>query len=150
MANDSPHDAWSLLVLKAQRGLHDARQLLAQAQTREAQLQASQQRVQAMLAEYRRRHTEALEDGQIMADTLNERQFMSQLQLLLDQSLRATSEAHRVSQARAQAVAAARAELDKAEKLQAHARDRERVWRDRAEQKAQDELATLRFQWRGA
>lgn len=150
MAQDTAHDAWSLLVLKAQRALHEARQLLAQSQAREAQLLASEQRLQAMLAEYRRRHSDALEGGQLMADTLNERQFMSQLQLLLDQSLRATTEARRIRESRAQAVAAAQAALDKAEKLQAHARDRERVWRERVEQKAQDELATLRFQWRGA
>ncbi len=144
------HDAWSLLVLKAQRAHQEAQQALAQAQAREAQLIAAEQRVQAMLAEYRRRHTAGLEDGQLMADTLNERQFMSQLQLLLDQSMRATTQARHLCEAQARAVVAARAEVDKAEKLQAHARQRERVWRDRAEQKAQDDLATLRFQWRGA
>ena len=36
-----------------------------------------------MLAEYRRRQTEALDGGQMMADTRNDRQFMAQLQRLV-------------------------------------------------------------------
>jgi flagellar export protein FliJ len=147
---DGQRDAWSLLLLKAQRAHHQAQQQLALAQSREAQLLASEQRVQAMLAEYRRRQTEALDGGQMMADTRNDRQFMAQLQRLLDQSFRATAQARRDREAQAQAVLAARAEVDKAEKLEAHARARERVWRDRVEQKAQDDLATMRFQWRTA
>lgn len=149
--NEGKHDAWSLLLLKAQRAHQDAQQALAVARAREAQLVASEHRVRSMLAEYRRRHNEALAgDGQIMADTLNDRHFMSQLQSLLDQSLRASSQARRQREAQAQAALAARAEVDKAEKLQGHARARERVWADRVEQKAQDDLATMRFQWRGA
>jgi flagellar export protein FliJ len=147
---DGQRDAWSLLLLKAQRAHQQAQQQLALAQSREAQLLASEQRVQAMLAEYRRRQTEALDGGQMMADTRNDRQFMAQLQRLLDQSFRATAQARRDREAHAQAVLAARAEVDKAEKLEAHARARERVWRDRVEQKAQDDLATMRFQWRTA
>ncbi len=147
---DATHDAWSLLLLKAQRALQDAQQALARAQAREAQLLASEQRVQAMLAEYRRRQRAVLEDGQMMADTLNDRQFVSQLQQLLDQSMRASTQARIHREAQAQAVLAARAEVDKAEKLQAHARAREQVWRARAEQKAQDDLATMRFHWRSA
>ena len=147
---DGQRDAWSLLLLKAQRAHQQAQQQLALAQSREAQLLASEQRVQAMLAEYRRRQTEALDGGQMMADTRNDRQFMAQLQRLLDQSFRATAQARRDREVQAQAVLIARAEVDKAEKLEAHARARERVWRDRVEQKAQDDLATMRFQWRTA
>lgn len=147
---DGQRDAWSLLLLKAQRAHQQAQQQLALAQSREAQLLASEQRVQAMLAEYRRRQTEALDGGQMMADTRNDRQFMAQLQRLLDQSFRATAQARRDREVQAQAVLTARAEVDKAEKLEAHARARERVWRDRVEQKAQDDLATMRFQWRTA
>lgn len=147
---DGKHDAWSLLLLKAQRSLQDAQQQLAQAQAREAQLLASEQRVRAMLAEYRRRQNAALEDGQLMVDTLNDRQFLGQVQQLLDQSMRASTQARLQREIQAQAVLAARAEVDKADKLQAHARAREQVWRQRAEQKAQDDLATMRFQWRSA
>ncbi len=147
---DGHRDAWSLLLLKAQRAYQDAQQQLALAQTREAQLIASQQRVQAMLGEYRRRQFESLDGGQMMADTRNDRQFMAQLQKLLEQSMRAAAQARRFREAQAQAVLVARAEVDKAEKLQAHAQAREQVWRDRVEQKAQDDLATMRFQWRGA
>lgn len=150
LRQETRHDAWSLLLLKAQRAHQEAQQQLAQAQTREAQLQTSEQRVRAMLAEYRRRQNAALEEGQMMADTLNDRQFLGQLQQLLDQSMRASAQARRQREALAQAVLAARAEVDKADKLQAHARARERVWRERVEQKAQDDLATMRFQWRSA
>lgn len=144
------HDAWSLLVLKASRSLQDAQQRLSQAQAREAQLVASELRLRTMLMEYRRRHNDVTADGQLMADTLNDRQFMHQLQQLLDQSLRATTAARVQREAVAKEVVQARTELDKAEKLEIHARARERVWQERAEQKAQDDLATMRFQWRGA
>ena len=147
---DGKHDAWSLLLLKAERGLQDAQQQLAQAQAREAQLLASEQRVRAMLAEYRRRQNAALEEGQLMVDTLNDRQFLGQVQQLMDQSMRASTQARLQREAQAKVVLAARAEVDKADKLQAHARAREQVWRQRAEQKAQDDLATMRFQWRSA
>lgn len=150
LRQDDQRDAWSLLLLKAQRALKEAQQQLALAQSREAQLIASEQRVQAMLMEYRQRQINALDGGQMMADTLNDRQFIAQLQRLMDQSLRATAEARRQREVQAQAVLAARAEVDKAEKLEAHARARERIWRDRVEQKAQDDLATMRFQWRSA
>ncbi len=150
LRQDGQRDAWSLLLLKAQRALKEAQQQLALAQSREAQLIASEQRVQAMLMEYRQRQINALDGGQMMADTLNDRQFIAQLQRLMDQSLRATAEARRQREVQAQAVLAARAEVDKAEKLEAHARARERIWRDRVEQKAQDDLATMRFQWRSA
>jgi flagellar biosynthesis chaperone FliJ len=144
------HDAWSLLVLKASRNLQDAQKRLAQVQAREAQLAASEQRVRTMLIEYRRRHLDVTASGQLMADTLNDRQFMGQLQQLLDQSMRATTAARLQRDALLKEVARARIELDRAEKLEVHARARERVWRERADQKAQDDLATLRFQWRGA
>lgn len=150
LRQDGQRDAWSLLLLKAQRALQEAQQQLALAQSREAQLIASEQRVQAMLMEYRQRQINALDGGQMMADTLNDRQFIAQLQRLMDQSLRATAQARRQREVQAQAVLAARAEVDKAEKLEAHARARERIWRDRVEQKAQDDLATMRFQWRSA
>ena len=150
LRQDGQRDAWSLLLLKAQRALKEAQQHLALAQSREAQLIASEQRVQAMLMEYRQRQINALDGGQMMADTLNDRQFIAQLQRLMDQSLRATAEARRQREVQAQALLAAQAEVDKAEKLEAHARARERIWRDRVEQKAQDDLATMRFQWRSA
>ncbi len=148
--NPPTPDAWSLLVQKAQRALQACEQQLAQARAREAQLRASEQRVQAMLMEYRRRHDEGQAEGQLMADNLNTRQFIAQLQQLLDQSLRATTAARAQCEAAAQSVLQARQELQKAEKLQEHVRQRDRALAARAEQKRADELATLRYHWRGA
>ncbi len=147
---DKTPDAWSLLVQKAQRALQSCEQQLAQARAREAQLRASEQRVQAMLMEYRRRHDEGQAEGQLMADSLNQRQFIAQLQLLLDQSLRATTAARGQCEAAGQSVLLARQELQKAEKLQEHVRQRDRALVARAEQRRDDELATLRYHWRGA
>ncbi len=143
-------DCWSLLVLKASRALQDAQQRAAQGQSRLEQLQASEARVQAMLIEYRRQHLERGADPKLMADDLNHRQFMAQLQQVLDRAVRATSAARRECEQQGQAVLAARRELDKAEKLEAHARERERQLAGRAEQKRQDDLATMRYQWREA
>lgn len=143
-------DCWSLLVLKASRALQDAQQQSAQGQARLEQLLASESKIQAMLIDYRRQHLERGADPKLMADDLNHRQFLAQLQQVLDRAVRATSAARRDCERLAQAVLAARRELDKAEKLEAHAREKERRLAGRAEQKRQDDLATMRYQWREA
>ncbi len=144
---DAKTDPWSLLVGKAQRALEAAQQALAQARQRRDQLHASEQRVQAMIIEYRRRHQASAAAGQLMADSLNERQFIGQLQQLLDQAMRATRQADLQCQQLAQAVAAARQEVEKAEKVRDQFASQARAERERRDQKRQDEMAVLRYQW---
>lgn len=140
-----PRDAWSLLVFKAQHALEARQQQVAQARARQAQIEASEKRLALLLQEYRLRQQTSLAGGQLMADSLNERQFIAQLQRLTDQSIRATAAAVRHTQAEVAALDGARRELEKAEKLLAKARATERVRQDRKAQQSQDEWSMMRF-----
>lgn len=140
-----PRDAWSLLVYKAQHALEARQQQHAQARARQAQIEASEKRLSQLLHEYRQRQEASLSGGQLMADSLNERLFIAQLQRLLDQAVRATAAAVRTTEIEAAAVARARFEVEKAEKLQAQARTAERARQERKSQKKQDEWAMMRF-----
>ncbi|MEY4652985.1 MAG: hypothetical protein RI884_1566 [Pseudomonadota bacterium] len=140
-----PRDAWSLLVFKAQHELDARQQQLAQARARQVQMEASEKRLAHLLQEYRERQQASLFGGQLMADSLNDRQFIAQLQRLLDQAMRATAIAVRQTEADAAAVDRARRELEKAEKLRAKARSEERVRLERRAQARQDEWAMMRF-----
>lgn len=140
-----PRDAWSLLVFKARQSLETCQQALVQARARQQQLEASEVRLRQLMAEYRQRQLTTLAGGQLMADSLNERQFIAQLQRLLDQAVRATSAAVQLSDTRAAAVVHAQRELDKSEKLLAHARTIERARQERSAQQMDDEWAMIRF-----
>ncbi len=140
-----PRDAWSLLVYKAQQSLESRQQQLAQARARQVQIEASEKRLAHLLQEYRERQQASLFGGQLMADSLNDRQFIAQLQRLLDQAVLASAAAVRQTEADAAAVALARRELEKAEKLRAQARAAERAQQERQAQRRQDEWAMMRF-----
>jgi flagellar biosynthesis chaperone FliJ len=67
------------------------------------------------------------------------------LQRLLDQAVRATAAALRQTEADTAALAVARRELEKAEKLRAQAHAAERSRQERQAQKRQDEWAMMQF-----
>jgi flagellar export protein FliJ len=140
-----PRDAWSLLVYKAQTELEARQQQLAQARARQVQIEASEKRLAHLLQEYRERQQASLFGGQLMADSLNDRQFIAQLQRLLDQAVRATAAAVRQTEADNDALVLARRELEKAEKLRAQAHAAERVRQERQAQKRQDEWTMMQF-----
>jgi flagellar export protein FliJ len=140
-----PRDAWSLLVFKAQHELDARQQQLTQARARQVQIEASEKRLAHLLQEYRDRQQVSLFGGQLMADSLNERQFIAQLQRLLDQAMLASAAAVRQTDADTAAVAVARRELEKAEKLRAQAHAAERARQERQAQKRQDEWTMMRF-----
>jgi hypothetical protein len=140
-----PRDAWSLLVYKAQQELEARQQQLAQARARQVQIEASEKRLAHLLQEYRERQQASLFGGQLMADSLNDRQFIAQLQRLLDQAVRATAAAVRQTDADNAALILARRELEKAEKLRAQAHAAERTRQERQAQKRQDEWTMMQF-----
>ncbi len=96
-------DAWSLLVYKAQQSLEARQQQLAQARARQVQIEASEKRLAHLLQEYQERQKTRLFGGQLMADSLNDRQFIAQLQRLLDQAMLASAAAVRQTEAGAAA-----------------------------------------------
>jgi len=141
-------DAFRILVAKAQRALDACQQKLSQARARREQLQASLVRLQTMMAEYRQRQNATMAEGQLMADSLNQRQFIAQLQQLLDQAMRAVSQADGQCAQFAHAVVQAQLEVDKARKVHEQALAAARLHADRVDQKRQDDLAVMRHQFR--
>lgn len=137
-------DAFRILVAKAQRALDTCQQQLAQARARREQLQASLVRLQSMMAEYRLRQNDTMARGQLMADSLNQRQFIAQLQQLLDQAMRAVSQADGQCAQCANAVLQAQREVDKARKLHEQSLAAAGLQAERAEQRRQDELSVMR------
>lgn len=148
LLRDATRDRWSLLTYKAQQHMVAQQEALAAWLRKVEQMQASQVRLSQMLQEYVQRQAHQDAQAHLVADALNHRQFMTQLRQLVDhatQQLQATQV--QVAHAR-QSLMQAQMELDKAEKLEAHARTQERAQAVRREQRAMDDLAITRHQWR--
>ena len=148
MFNNPTRDRWSLLTYKAQQKVNAQQESLAAAQQQLEQFKASEQRLSAMLLEYQSQHASNVAQSHLVADALNQRQFMAQLTQLVTHAKQKVGAAHaHVAQVR-KALLAAQLELSKCEKLEAHARAQERVQEKRREQRAMDDLAIVRHQWR--
>jgi flagellar export protein FliJ len=141
-------DRWSLLTYKAQQKVNAIQESLVRAHQQLEQFQASEQRLVNMLLEYQGQHASNVARSHLVADALNQRQFMAQLTQLIDHAKHKVSLVHaQVAQLR-KSLLAAQLELSKCEKLEAHARAQERVQEQRKEQRAMDDLAIIRHQWR--
>lgn len=79
-----PRSCWSVLAKKAKDDEELAQQAQTQARQRVEQLQASRQRMDDLLNDYKRRALENQTKLQSMADATNNRQFMLQLQELVN------------------------------------------------------------------
>lgn len=141
-------DRWSLLTYKAQQKVNALHESLAAAQQQLEQLKASEQRLSSMLLEYQAQHAADIAQSHLVADALNQRQFMAQLTQLVGHAKQKVSAAHaQLAQIR-KALLNAQLELSKCEKLEAHAREQELAQEKRREQRAMDDLAIIRHQWR--
>jgi flagellar export protein FliJ len=141
-------DRWSLLTYKAQQKVNALQESLAAAQQQLEQHKASEQRLSSMLLEYQAQHAADIAQSHLVADALNQRQFMAQLTQLVGLAKQKVGAAHaQLAQIR-KALLNAQLELSKCEKLEAHAREQERVQEKRREQRAMDDLAIIRHQWR--
>ncbi len=79
-----PRSCWSVLVKKAKDDEELAQQAQVEARKRGEHLQASRQRMDDLLNDYKRRALENQTKLQSMADATNNRQFMLQLQELVN------------------------------------------------------------------
>ena len=149
--NTSPQARpWALLVEKAARDLEDARAALQAAQSRLAQLTATEQRLSLMLADYRERHRQQLEAGQLMGDQINSQRFIQQLQQLHTHAMR---EAHQCEAQCAQhqkTLVRMQLELDKMKKLAEQDDKRLHKLAEKVEARRLDEMAVMRFRFRQA
>jgi flagellar export protein FliJ len=149
--NTSPQARpWALLVERAARDLEDARAALQAAQSRLAQLTATEQRLSLMLADYRERHRQQLQAGQLMGDQINSQRFIQQLQQLHTHAMR---EAHQCEAQCAQhqkTLVRMQLELDKMKKLAEQDDKRLHKLAEKVEARRLDEMAVMRFRFRQA
>lgn len=141
-------DRWSLLTYKAQQKVNAMQETVAASQQQLEQLKASEQRLSDLLTEYQQQYAQDMAQSHLVADALNQRQFMAQLTQLWVHAQHKVGSAHtQLAQAR-KALLAAQLELSKCEKLEAHARAQERQQERKREQRTMDDLAIVRHQWR--
>jgi flagellar export protein FliJ len=79
-----PRSCWSVLAKKAKDEEDAAQNALSEARKRVEHLRASRQRMDDLLADYKRRALDNQTKLQTMADTTNSRQFMLNLQELVN------------------------------------------------------------------
>lgn len=141
-------DRWSLLTYKAQQKVNALQESVAGVQQQLEQLKTSEQRLVTMLAEYQEQYDTDVAQSHLVADALNQRQFMAQLTQLIDHAKQKVSAAQAQLAQLRKALLSAQLELSKCEKLEAHARAQERVQEQRRDQRAMDDLAIVRHHWR--
>jgi len=145
---NATRDRWSLLTYKAQQKVNGLQESLAAGQLQLEQFKASEQRLTTLLLEYQTQYASDVAQSHLVADALNQRQFMAQLNQLIDHAKQKVHTAQAQLAQLRKALLAAQLELSKCEKLEAHARAQERVQEQRREQRAMDDLAIVRHQWR--
>lgn len=135
-----PRSCWSVLAKKAKDDEELAQQAQTQARQRVEQLQASRQRMDDLLNDYKRRALENQTKLQSMADATNNRQFMLQLQELVnrvDKDLVAALAAYERAK---QALLQATHQRMKMETMQDKDLQAVRQWQRQREQKEMDTL----------
>lgn len=149
--NTSPQARpWALLVERAARDLEDARAALQAAQSRLAQLTATEQRLSLMLADYRERHRQQLQAGQLMGDQINSQRFIQQLQQLHTHAMREAYQCEAQCAQHQKTLVRMQLELDKMKKLAEQDDKRLHKLAEKVEARRLDEMAVMRFRFRQA
>lgn len=148
MNSTVPRNCWKVLAVKAEASLDACRERLNRSQARQSQLQASQQRLNVLMDEYRQRQTQAQQDGQSMKENLDHRRFMDQMQQLADKLALDLQHATHQCQMDRKGVVAAEQERDRMRKLVEQDLAQVRAVQAKTEQRRHDEQAIMRFQWR--
>lgn len=147
MSAAPPRACWPVLVRKAESNVETCRGRLSQADAAHRRLEATAQRLQQMMDEYRQRHAQAQQQETLMRDTLDQRQFISQLNQLAAKVAGDLARAQEQCRVERAALLVAEQERTKMQKL---LEQQNGVWRAaqaKAEQRRSDEQAILRFQW---
>lgn len=141
--------AWPVLAEQAKKKVADLEAQLRDSKVKEEQLNQQWLRVTNMIGEYRDKQR-ALERGTNLADSVNCRQFLSQLVEVSVQAERSYMRAVSMRYAMAGQLQKARLELEKMKKLVEREQKAARQMADKQAQQSLDELATIRHGWRHA
>jgi flagellar export protein FliJ len=144
----TPRQCWSVLIQKAQREKASAQQALAQAQEQLERLQGNEVRIDQMMADYQAQHESVQSQSHNMADSLNYRRFIDQLDGLRARVQRDVTASMAQRERLRKAVLALEVELNKLGKLQEQDQQKHQQLLDKREQNRMDEWGVMRFQFR--
>ena len=142
-----PRQCWSVLVQKATREKAAAQQAVIHAQEQLERLQANAQRIETMMSDYRGQHESVQGQAHQIADSLNYRRFIDQLETLRDRVQRDVTAAATQRERLRQVLLGLEMELNKLAKLQEQDARKHRQEQNKREQSRLDEWGVMRYQF---
>jgi len=142
-----PRQCWSVLVQKATRDKTAAQLAMTQAQAQLERLQANAQRIESMMADYRTQHESVQGQSHAIADSLNYRRFIDQLETLRERVQRDVTAAATQRERLRQVLLGLEMELKKLAKLQEQDAQKEQQLQNKREQNRMDEWGVMRYQF---
>ncbi|MEY4258919.1 MAG: hypothetical protein RJA56_1820 [Pseudomonadota bacterium] len=142
-----PRQCWSVLVQKTTRDKTAAQLAMTQAQAQLERLQANAQRIESMMADYRTQHESVQGQSHAIADSLNYRRFIDQLETLRERVQRDVTAAATQRERLRQVLLGLEMELKKLAKLQEQDAQKEQQLQNKREQNRMDEWGVMRYQF---
>jgi flagellar export protein FliJ len=136
-----------VLVQKATRDKTAAQLAMTQAQAQLERLQANAQRIETMMADYRTQHESVQGQSHAIADSLNYRRFIDQLETLRERVQRDVTAAATQRERLRQVLLGLEMELKKLAKLQEQDAQKEQQLQNKREQNRMDEWGVMRYQF---
>ena len=142
-----PRQCWSVLVQKATRDKTAAQLAMTQAQAQLERLQVNAQRIESMMADYRTQHESVQGQSHAIADSLNYRRFIDQLETLRERVQRDVAATATQRERLRQVLLGLEMELKKLAKLQEQDAHKEQQLQNKREQNRMDEWGVMRYQF---
>lgn len=140
-----PRQCWSVLVQKATRDKTAAQLAMTQAQAQLERLQANAQRIETMMADYRSQHESVQGQSHAIADSLNYRRFIDQLETLRERVQRDVTAASAQRERLRLVLLGLEMELNKLAKLQEQDALKAQQQQNQREQNRMDEWGVMRY-----
>jgi flagellar export protein FliJ len=142
-----PRQCWSVLVQKTTREKAAAQLAVTHAQEQLERLQANAQRIETMMSDYRTQHESVQGQSHAIADSLNYRRFIDQLETLRERVQRDVTAAATQRERLRQVLLGLEMELKKLAKLQEQDAHKEQQLQNKREQNRMDEWGVMRYQF---
>jgi flagellar export protein FliJ len=142
-----PRQCWSVLVQKTTREKAAAQQAVIHAQEQLERLQANAQRIETMMSDYRTQHESVQGQAHQIADSLNYRRFIDQLETLRERVQRDVTAAAAQRERLRQVLLGLEMELKKLDKLQEQDAQKVQQQLNKREQNRLDEWGVMRYQF---
>ena len=142
-----PRQCWTVLVQKTTREKAAAQLAVTHAQEQLERLQANAQRIETMMSDYRSQHESVQGQAHHIADSLNYRRFIDQLETLRERVLRDVAAATTQRERLRQVLLGLEMELNKLAKLQEQDARKAQQQQNKREQNRLDEWGVMRYQF---